>query len=591
METSTQDSARLADPAIGAAVFTAQVDHLYRQLPRVLAYSLLVMLLIAWMLHDEVTAMRLGGWLAGMLVVLLARSVLYLNYRRQAASIPTRRWAVRFVWLAGLSGLTWGLAGVALFTPQHIELQALILLVLAGMGAGSAAVLPMYLPAFYAYFPISMLPAGIMMFSRADSFHLFMGVFDLVFTVGLLTFGRAIGTAFRTSLALRFENLELIRALREQKDAAEHANLAKSKFLAAASHDLRQPMHALMLFAEVLDQQVTGSKAKQLVDSIRTSVNALARLFDALLDISRLDAGVLIPERSVFPLRDVMSRVAGDYQPQANEKGLVLVCDTCKFSTETDMTLLERILRNLVANAIRYTPAGSVTLSCKRSGDHVYVSVTDTGIGIAPADQQRIYQEFVQLGNPERDRNKGLGLGLSIVKRLADLLRHPLQLQSTAGVGTTFTIQLPLRQPGTGIAHDGATAVTSTPGMLDCRVLVIDDDAEVRTGMSALLQSWGCTVQTAATSGEVNDLVASGQYHPDAIIADFRLPGDLTGAQLIAQVRTRLAAVIPALLISGDTEPARLQEARNSGLALLHKPLPPARLRTWLANVTRRQSR
>jgi len=276
-----------------AAVFKAQIDHLYRQLPRVLAYSVLVMLLLALMFRDAVPVIQIIVWLVAMVSVLLVRVALYFYYRShhddlpvRRWDLPVRRWARWFVLLAGFSGLVWGMAGIALFAPERLELQALILLVLAGMGAGSAAVLPMYLPAFYAYFPISMIPACVMMFIQGDSFHVFMGIFGVIFTLGLLTFGRAVGEAFRDSLGLRFENDELVSVLQSQKAELERVNMAKSKFLAAASHDLRQPLHALSLFSEVLDRQATDRNIRELAGNIRSSVGALERLFAALLDIS-----------------------------------------------------------------------------------------------------------------------------------------------------------------------------------------------------------------------------------------------------------------------------------------------------------------
>lgn len=576
-----QSGKAAVSPGMRTAVFMAQVDHLYQQLPRVLAYSALVMLLLALMLRDAVPESHIIGWLAAMVLVLLARTVLYFLYRYSRDVLPVSRWAHLFVMSSGISGLVWGMAGVVLFAPEQLELQALILLVLAGMGAGSAAVLPMYLPAFYAYFPISMIPAGVMMFLQADSFHVFMGIFDIVFMLGLMTFGRAVGEAFRSSLELRYENIELVNALENQRDELERVNLAKSKFLAAASHDLRQPMHALSLFSEVLDQQATDKNMRGLAGNIRSSVGALERLFAALLDISRLDAGVLSPEIEIFPVQDVIERVINDCLPDALEKQLDLRNEGCDVYTESDPTLLERILRNLVANAIRYTLSGSVTIRCKESTGGLILSVEDTGVGIAEDQQENIFEEFTQLGNPERDRTKGLGLGLSIVRRIASLLDHPLTLQSRPGYGATFTLQLPVReQSPTGqdeTRHDPYLIDTS----LNQAVLVIDDDPEVRTGTQLLLESWGCAVTCAATAEEALQIAASGRTY-DALVADFRLPGNTRVTRLIGKLRELQGREVPALLVSGDTEPARLQEANECGLELLHKPVKPARLRAWL---------
>ena len=568
-----------------AAVFRAQIDQLYLQLPRVLAYSLLVALVMSFMFANVLPASRIATWMVTMLIVLLVRTVLYFHYRHNQRNHPDVYWARRFVLLAGLSGIVWGMAGVALFVPERLELQALILLVLAGMGAGSAAVLPMYLPAFYAYFPVSMAPAGVMLVSQGESFHVMMGIFDAIFVLGLLTFGRAVGDAFRSSLEFRFENIELVKILQVQTQELERANLAKSKFLAAASHDLRQPMHALTLFAEVLDREASDEKISALADSIRTSVNALVRLFDSLLDISRLDAGVLIPEISIFRVQDVIDRVIIDCRPQADEKGLELSHGECPCFTETDPVLLERILRNLVSNAIRYTTVGRVCINCHDSEDMLKISVSDTGAGIPAGEQENIFQEFTQLGNPERDRSKGLGLGLSIVRRLARLLNHPLELNSKPDEGTTFVLQLPLR---VALNRDRVMEPVVSPVNPGSCVLVVDDDTEVRAGMSALLVSWGYRVITTASADEAEAVLKSGQSQPDAMIVDFRLPENRSGTQFIRHLHETIDIAIPALLISGDTEPSRLQEAKYLGLELLHKPVAPARLRAWLNNATQR---
>jgi signal transduction histidine kinase len=579
------DAATEQDPA--GAVFREQIDHLYRQLPRVLSYSVVVVLLLAVILKDELPVTRIVVWVGIMLTILLSRLALYISFLRHREHRPYGDWARRFVVLTATSGLVWGLAGVLLFVPGSLEYQTLVLLVLAGMGAGSAAVLPMYLPAFYAYFPVSMLPSGVMMFLQSDGFHVILGVFDIVFTLGLLTFGRAVGEAFRTSLQLRFENIELVNALRERTAELERANTAKSRFLAAASHDLRQPMHALMLFSELLQQQNSDGATRELVESIQTSVNALARLFDALLDISRLDAGVLVPEISIFPLQEVVERVANDCRPYAEEKGLVLETPECCLHTTSDPTLLERILRNLVTNAIRYTDQGRVVLRCEADSAMLLLTVADTGIGIAAQDQSIIFEEFSQLGNPERDRRKGLGLGLSIVVRLCNLLQHPLSLESSPGAGARFTLRLPLHAAPADCRPTAGTSAGDSPARLDRRVLVVDDDPEVRTGMQALLESWGCRVETVAGAEEAMLAVTRAPDGFDAVISDFRLPDDENGTVLVESLRRRCGADLPALLISGDTEPARLQEARDCGLLLLHKPVAPAQLRAWLGKTPR----
>jgi len=575
-------------PAPGAArvnpgVFEGQIDYLYRELPRLLIYSLVVAMLLAAMLQTAVAMNRVVTWLAAMLVVLLFRLALFLRYRARSAHSEIRTWARRYVLLAGVSGLAWGAAGIILFAPEQLEMQSLVLLVLAGMAAASASVLPMYLPAFYVFVPAAMIPSGVMMFLQHDPFHFFMGIADIVFMLGVLTFGRTIGEAFKTSLELRFENIDLVAELRDQKAELQRANQAKSKFLAAASHDLRQPMHALTLFSEMLNEKAPDQQTRDLAGHIDSAVRVLERLFDALLDISRLDAGILVPETAVFRVQDVIDRVVNDSQPQAQRKNLQLVVRKSDYYTESDPTLLERVLRNLLTNAIRYTDEGTVEVRCEAVSGGLCLSVADTGVGIDPQHLDYIFEEFTQLHNPERDRSKGLGLGLSIVRRIARLLDHQLEVESRPGKGTRFSLELPLREPTKDEIHQKRRVFPEIAN-LDLTIMVVDDDHEILTGTRELLESWGCNVICAANAEEALESAATISSL-DAVLTDFRLPGEIQGTQLVEQIRELLGKPLPALLITGDTESTRLLEANEHGLFLLHKPVKPGRLRTWLQRL------
>jgi signal transduction histidine kinase len=566
------------------AVFEAQIDHLYQQLPRLLAYTMLVSILLAVMLLNAVPTSHTVGWIAGIFATVAIRFLLHRWYMAKKATRPVSHWARMYVGCSGIAGLVWGLAGVLLFAPDRLELQSLILLVLAGMGAGSASVLPVYLPAFYAFLPTMMAPAGVMMLIHGGQFHYFMAVFDFVFLFGVLAFGRAIGKAFRSSLELRFENIDLVERLEQQKDELVRANLAKSRFLAAASHDLRQPMHALALFSEILQQEAADSRTRAIAESIRGSVSVLERLFSALLDISRIDAGVLKPDTEIFRIGDVIERVYTDCLPMANEKQLALSAEAADVWTVSDPTLLERILRNLVVNAIRYTSSGTVSIECMESGNTAHLIVDDTGVGIPKQSQEEIFEEFTQLENPERDRSKGLGLGLSIVRRLAILLDHPLALDSAPEKGTRFTVNLPVveRPPRASLPEPEIDALADRK--LGLRVLVIDDDEDILVATRQLLESWGCEVSTALTAAAAVAVARSGPAF-DALMSDFRLPEHASGTEVVGQVREIQGRDVPALLITGDTEPARLREAEAACLELLHKPVHPARLRAWLQRI------
>jgi signal transduction histidine kinase/ActR/RegA family two-component response regulator len=373
--------------------------------------------------------------------------------------------------------------------------------------------------------------------------------------------------------------------LEAEKERAEQANLAKSRFLAAASHDLRQPLHALGLFTAALSERLRSDEAPLLVDNIKRSVGALEGLLNALLDISKLDAGSVVPQFRDFSLAFLLAQLSSEYEPQARSKGLAWKCPSSDLVVHTDPALLETILRNLISNALRYTQRGAVRVECSREGDTVCIAVIDTGIGIAAEHQQEIFAEFVQLHNPERDRGKGLGLGLAIVDRLVQLLDHRLELESTTVSGSTFRLLLPLGQavpanpvlPKAEPTDDATTLLT---------VLVIDDESEVREAMRTLLETWGYPV---CAVGSLSEALASLQHAPGAIIADYRLREERTGAEAIRTLRQTFGEDIPALIVTGDTAPERIRQARESGFAFLHKPVPPAKLRAFLRSSGQRR--
>jgi signal transduction histidine kinase/CheY-like chemotaxis protein len=367
----------------------------------------------------------------------------------------------------------------------------------------------------------------------------------------------------------------------ERTRELELASTAKSRFLAAASHDLRQPMHALGLFVARLRETVHARDAVHTIEQIEASVRALDQLLDALLDISRLDAGVLKPRLEDFQVQPLLARMQTEFLPAAQAKGLRLSVMPSRLVVRSDPVLLERILMNLMSNAVRYTSLGGIIVGARRREGHARLEIWDSGPGIPVEKQQAIFQEFYQLGNPERDRSKGLGLGLAIVKRLAQLLEHPLDLTSSPGRGSRFSIELPL---GEARRVTPPPRLRKPPGDLSgAFVVVVEDERLVREGMQDLLTQWGCQVVTAGSAMEAAARLAEHDRIPDLIISDYRLRDGETGIQAISRLQAEYPVSIPALLISGDTAPERLREARESGLRLLHKPVPPARLRAMLA--------
>ena len=367
------------------------------------------------------------------------------------------------------------------------------------------------------------------------------------------------------------------------REEADAANRAKSRFLAAASHDLRQPLHALSMFAGALPGHTRDDEGAELVQRIKMSVTSLEALLLALLDISKLDAGAIVAEPKDVHLDEIFKRLPNDFVPEALDKELKLAIVPTSLVIHSDPALLERILRNLVANALRYTQRGGVVVGARRRGNRVAIEVWDSGPGIDAAERERIFEEFYQVGNPERDRMRGLGLGLAIVRRLANLLGHKVELASRLGHGSVFRVLVSAGDP----RGDALVATTPVPEAADsiggrC-IVVIDDEAPVREGTRNLLCSWGCSVIASGDPEEA--LAALAGAIPSALLVDYRLRAGLDGLRAIARIRAALGQDVPAMLVSGESSAEELSRIKASGLLLLHKPVPPAKLRSALAFV------
>lgn len=365
---------------------------------------------------------------------------------------------------------------------------------------------------------------------------------------------------------------------------SERANTAKSRFLAAASHDLRQPIHAQGLFLDVLSRTELTAYQHELLSCARAASEASGEMLNTLLDFSRIEAGVVKPQIQSFLVQPLFNKIENEFASQADAKGLVYRSRETHLAVQSDPVLVELILRNLVSNAIRYTERGGVLVACRRRGNLAVLEVWDTGIGIEPAHRQEVFHEFHQLGNPERDTRKGLGLGLAISDGLARTLNHCLTLVSTALRGSVFRLALPIAAAALPVKE--TVLARGDTGTLKARILVIDDDEAVRAAMLHLLRNWGCECEAVES---IEEALAMARAHPpDVIVSDYRLREQRTGAEAIAAVRALLGNTLPALLITGDTAPERLREAQASGIPLLHKPVSPSQLYRGLMEVLKK---
>ncbi len=544
--------------------------------------TILLALLLVWVLSNETNALAMRAW-AG--TIILLKLYLARDARRLLASeispASARRLLARKMVLNAIDGVAWGSLAWAALGTTTVAGNVLVVAVLAGVAASSMSSLAPILPAFIVFGTAELIVLGAKLWTMDDPSYDALGVAAIIYTAALLGQARNGSRAARRAIGLRFENLELIERLRIETEhaqaahrAAEEANLAKSRFLAAASHDLRQPIHAQGLFLEVLSRTKLSADQYDVLANARATWQASAEMLDTLLDFSRIEAGVVEPQAQVFALQPLLNKIENELAPQADAKGIVYRSRETHAAVRSDPALVALILRNLVSNAIRYTERGGVLVACRARGEQVVLEVWDTGIGIEPAQHQAIFREFHQLGNAERDRRKGLGLGLAIAQGLARALGQELSLVSVPGRGSVFRLTLPAARAG--VVAEVGEPLPARPRVFDLRVLVIDDDESVRTGMRQLLGAWGCACDVADSIEEAQALARA--HRPGLVISDYRLRELRTGAEAIAALRAEFGATLPALLITGDTAPQRLREARATGVPLLHKPVLPSQL-------------
>ncbi len=543
----------------------------------------LAALLLAWVLADSENWQQLGIWclatiLSGLLVLYQARQGLTSGITPARAPLVLRR----FIAVNVLSGCCWGVLPLLAFDPASAVDSILVMTVITGVAAGAMATLMPLFPAYLAFVLFEMGVPIVYLILLDDDNYLILGMVGILYLVSLLGMARNGARTVGNTIALRFENLDLVQQLSREKQYAQQANEAKTRFLAAASHDLRQPVHAQGLFMEALSREGLSPRQQKLLGKSRQAWQASAEMLDALLDISRIEAGVVVPECSSFHLQPLFHKLESELAPQAERQGLVLRVRETPVAVVSDPVLLERILRNLLTNAIRYTRQGGVLLGCRRRGSQVLIEVWDTGIGLSPDQQRQVFREFHQVNNPERDRRKGLGLGLAIAQGLSRILAHPLTLASRPGRGSVFRLQLPLSEAAL-IEQPYTEGVDVPQAPLGICVLVIDNDPAIGEAMSQLLLKWACIPWVATSASEAQRLVQTTR--PDVVVSDYRLGDRETGSEVIALLRKQLGTDLPALLVTGDTSPARLREAQASGIPLLHKPLAASQLYRMLARL------
>ena len=393
-----------------------------------------------------------------------------------------------------------------------------------------------------------------------------------------------LGRMGRSFNRLKQDLWEQSEGLQNAKIDAERANKAKSLFLASASHDLRQPLNAMQMYIAALQSKVKDKEILRIIEDINSVSISTARLLNALLDVSELEAGAIKPRFESFSVNNMLISIFQSFLPLAKDKGLNFRVVPSSLYVRSDPALLERILGNFMSNAIRYTNKGSVLIGCRKRGDKVVIEVWDTGCGISDDQMSLIYEDFYQIENKERDRGKGLGLGLALAKRLSESLEHKIVSKSTFGSGSCFSVLVNIGEKTVDENQD--ESFMNIMNLSGVNILLVEDDMDVLKATKQLLESWGCKVKTARNKDEVMNLIKENPYdNPDIILADNRLPGDASGIDITYLIQEKLQASIPCVIMTGDVERNHVQSIIDQGFPVLLKPIQPAKFRAMLSHL------
>ena len=579
------------------------VQSIYDYMPTAFAGYLAGIGVVTMLFWSIAPPTLLAPWLAVFVALCTARLLLALRFKR-AQPQTLADWQ-RWRWRANLgslaAGAMWGVTGWLFYvqgaeTGQTGLAQTGLIIIVYTFCVVAVPVLSTQPRVYLLFASLCILPMVVRIATFGDVYH-YQLAGELVLIVSLTTvLANSYRQALQRAIDLKVQSDELAYRLRVETLAAEAArreaetaNRAKTQFFTAASHDLRQPLHAMGLFAEALRQRVHEPEVAQLVNSINESVDALEGLFSELLDITRIDSGGIEVHEQHFEVGDILRKLRLHFEPSAFEKGLSLRLRGGAKVVFGDPLLVERILRNLVSNAIRYTNDGSVLVGCRQRGGRVLLQVWDTGVGIREAEQARIFDEFYQVPNSVKvsaDQRKGLGLGLAIVKRLADLMSAPLTMRSVLGRGTMFTLELPVgkapRASAVAVPGKGPSAITLA-GRL---IVLVEDEPAVRAGLEVLLKGWGAEIlafESVAASRVWAEASDPERVKPDLLIVDYRLEDGLNGVDAIKVLRARFGPAIPAIMVTGSTMTGHDKDALEHNFHLLIKPVVPNKLRAMIA--------
>ncbi len=533
------------------------IASVYRQVPQSVLGSFVggaALLAVFWNTLDRTVLL---AWFIAMLVESLFRLRMTRAFRLAKITAESAQlWSTRWVVLAAAAGLLWGSAGVLFFVPQDPLKQLVLVSVILGVAFGSLTLYATHRPALFAFLPMALLPLIGRMVAQQDAAYVTAAIVMLAVFGFTMFFGRNFGATMFEAVKNNYENEVLVgqllnekRVADEARRAAEEATRSKTKFFAAASHDLRQPLQAIGIYCSLLKKRAQGP-LEPLAKNLSSAVDSLSKLVEELLEISRLDAGGIQPRLQQVLLDEMLTQIAQEFTPIAHGKGLQLRLRKPRLAIESDPVLLGRVLRNLLGNAIRYTNTGAVLLCARPRGGLISIEVWDTGPGIKQSELSRVFDEFYRGESSKGESVGGFGLGLSIVRRICNVLGHPLIVTTRPGSGTVFRVETPLSAlPHRGPRSDTELAESSIRSLTGYTLVLIEDNEEIRNSLSHLLHSWGAEVIadagfTAALAIEV------AARRIDLIVADQNLREAITGVEVVLKVREAVGAPIPAVMLT-----------------------------------------
>ncbi|MDQ7004078.1 MAG: hybrid sensor histidine kinase/response regulator [Ghiorsea sp.] len=544
--------------------------------------NLLSVSVIAAFLWTPEKSALVTGWLIVSLMVSLVLTVVVTLYRYNPYRYSPRKWA----WLLSpgslVIGIAWGSIPLLFIDISNVNNFMIFAIIAMGHLCASLYTLSLLKPLYYLQLFGVMSPLIYAFYGKDVFLPAIMGAG--VLSMVLAWFSHHIYKMTKENLRARIEKDMQATELEQAREESERANRLKTSFLASASHDLRQPLQAMALYAETLKHRLKSSENIKTIDALISSHHVMSDIMDSLLDISKLDAGIIETNIETVNLKAMLHYLQHDFQTLAEKKGVQIRSRISNLYVKSDPHQLLRILTNLISNAIRYTDSGGMLLACRMRNEVVVVEVWDSGRGIPDEQLNNIFLEFYQINPGDKGQNRGLGLGLAIVRRLVLLLPdHHIDVTSKQGHGSRFRISLPLAQPSLVLPEPNGVDHGPFDGL---EVLLIDDDSASRDAMATLMEAWGCTVSQSDDAPSAIALVEQG-WSPDTIVADYRLGEGRTGVEAVAAVRQHVGVQLPALMVTGESRKEILQDIHGAGLLLLHKPIVPAKLKLFLKQCRR----